>query len=90
MYATTEIAISDCGMSADAKYDNHEGNLIVVNSGGTPMARLLALVDFDTDDLDAIANDVLDAWTDGYEGDPAEAGLRVVITRDFETATATA
>jgi hypothetical protein len=85
----TKIQINDVGTFSTVEHDSGTDKLTVIHSGGCDVERLLRTVDFEQD-LQPLANEILGEWQDGYEGDPAEAGLRVAVQRDFATATATA
>lgn len=83
----TTISIWDCGCGVELEIDG--SGMRVIHSGGCPVEEILGRVRLFRD-RQKIAAAVLRKWVRGYDGDPHEHGLRVVVRRDGVEAEASA
>ena len=83
-----KINVSDCGTFSSLMTVGDQ--ITVENSGGCQVEELLSAVDWDQEDLKDLAYEILAAWSDGYDGDPTEAGLAVTVAHRQERATVSA
>jgi hypothetical protein len=71
-----KITISDVGTCSIVEHDGEK--LTVVQSGGCPVEKILAGVDFSLPPS-KLERVIYAAWSEGYDGDPLEAGLTVRV-----------
>jgi hypothetical protein len=77
----TIVHISDAGCATQFEHDGRGFTAVV--SGGCPVEKLLADIDWSLP-LEDLARAILAAWEDGYDGDPHESGLTVLVSRTGE------
>jgi hypothetical protein len=82
--ARTDVRIVDVGTLVKFAHDRR--GITIQKSGGVPVQNVVGAVDFSAPIRD-VADALLTAWRDGYDGDPRENELHVEVSRDGETET---
>lgn len=80
----TTIKIQDCGTYVEASVD--ASGMTVAMGGGCQVERIIGHLSYSPRrKIAGIARDVIEAWMEGYEGDPHDCGLNVEIIRGEES-----
>jgi len=82
--AQTDVRIVDVGTLVEFAHDSR--GITIEKSGGVPVQTVVGAVDF-LAPLRDLADALLKAWCEGYDGDPRENELHVEVSRDGETET---
>jgi hypothetical protein len=82
--ARTDVCIVDVGTWVEFAHDRQ--GITIQKSNGVSVQNVVGAVDFSAPIRD-VADALLTAWCDDYDGDPRENELRVEVSRDGKTET---